>query len=53
MSQKVNPIAVRLRLNRLSDSSWYSDYYYSKLLYQDINFREYLKLIKQLCKINF
>ena len=47
MSQKVNPIAVRLRLNRLSDSSWYSDYYYSKLLYQDINFREYLKLIKQ------
>jgi small subunit ribosomal protein S3 len=47
MSQKVNPIAVRLRFNRSSDSSWFSDYYYSTLLYQDLNFREYLNSIRQ------
>lgn len=47
MSQKVNPLAVRLRLNRHQDSSWFSDYYYSKLLYEDLNFREYLISIKQ------
>lgn len=46
MSQKVNPIAVRLRLNRIPDSSWFSDYYYSKLLYQDLNFREYVIKIR-------
>jgi hypothetical protein len=34
MVQKVNPISVRLKLNRSSDSSWFSDYYYGKLLYQ-------------------
>nr|YP_008816037.1 ribosomal protein S3 [Closterium baillyanum]AGZ90261.1 ribosomal protein S3 [Closterium baillyanum] len=47
MAQKVNPIAVRLRFNRSSDSSWFSDYYYSTLLYQDLNFRDYLSSIRQ------
>ena len=47
MAQKVNPIAVRLNFNRFSDSSWFSDYYYSTLLYQDLNFRQYLSSIKQ------
>ncbi|GJP35675.1 hypothetical protein CLOM_g2054 [Closterium sp. NIES-68] len=47
MAQKVNPIAVRLRFNRSSDSSWFSDYYYSTLLYQDLNFRDYLSSIKE------
>jgi len=46
MAQKVNPIAVRLNFNRFSDSSWFSDYYYSTLLYQDLNFRQYLSSIK-------
>nr|QIA60725.1 ribosomal protein S3 [Riccardia latifrons] len=41
MAQKVNPISVRLNLNRSSDSSWFSDYYYGKLLYQDLNSRDY------------
>ena len=47
MAQKVNPIAVRLNFNRFSDSNWFSDYYYSKLVYQDLNFRQYLNSIKQ------
>jgi ribosomal protein S3 len=47
MGQKVNPIAVRLNFNRFSDSSWFSDYYYSRLIYQDFNFRQYLNSIKQ------
>nr|YP_010736395.1 ribosomal protein S3 [Zygnema circumcarinatum]WEL36368.1 ribosomal protein S3 [Zygnema circumcarinatum] len=47
MSQKVNPIAVRLKLNRKSDSSWFSDYYYATLLYQDCNFKNYLSSIRQ------
>jgi ribosomal protein S3 len=47
MAQKVNPIAVRMKFNRFSDSSWFSDYYYSTLLYQDLNFRQYLNSIKQ------
>lgn len=46
MAQKINPISVRLNLNRSSDSSWFSDYYYGKLLYQDINFRDYFNLIR-------
>jgi small subunit ribosomal protein S3 len=46
MAQKMNPISVRLNLNRSSDSSWFSDYYYKKLLYQDVNFRDYFDLIR-------
>lgn len=46
MAQKVNPISVRLNLNRSSDSSWFSDYYYGKLLYQDLNFRDYFGSIR-------
>lgn len=47
MAQKVNPIAVRLNFNRFSDSSWFSDYYYSSLLYQDIITRQYLTSMKE------
>nr|BDZ75729.1 ribosomal protein S3 [Fissidens protonematicola] len=46
MAQKINPISVRLNLNRSLDSSWFSDYYYKKLLYQDVNFRDYFDLIR-------
>nr|QIA60143.1 ribosomal protein S3 [Haplomitrium mnioides]QIA60185.1 ribosomal protein S3 [Haplomitrium mnioides] len=41
MAQKVNPISVRLNLNRSSDPSRFSDYYYGKSLYRDFNFRDY------------
>nr|YP_009755798.1 ribosomal protein S3 [Gonatozygon brebissonii]QIQ23076.1 ribosomal protein S3 [Gonatozygon brebissonii] len=47
MAQKVNPIAVRLNFNRGSDSSWFSDYYYFRLFYQDVNLRYYLSSIRQ------
>jgi hypothetical protein len=47
MAQKVNPIAVRLGFNRNSDSSWFSDYYYATLFYQDYHVRNYLNCIKQ------
>lgn len=43
MAQKVNPIAVRLGYNRLHDSNWFSDYYYSTLVSQDLLIRRYLK----------
>jgi ribosomal protein S3 len=42
MAQKVNPLAVRLGVNRGADSSWFSDYYYATLLSQDLHLREYL-----------
>lgn len=47
MSQKVNPIAVRLGLNRHADSNWFSDYYYSTLFCHDYQIRSYLSRIKQ------
>jgi hypothetical protein len=46
MVQKINLISVRLNLNRSSDSSWFNDYYYEKLLYQDVNFRDYFDSIR-------
>lgn len=46
MARKVNPISVRLNLNRSSDSSWFSDYYYGKLVYQDVNLRDYFGSIR-------
>jgi small subunit ribosomal protein S3 len=46
MVQKVNPISIRLKLNHSSNSSWFSDYYYEKLLYQDVNFIDYFSSIR-------
>jgi Ribosomal protein S3, C-terminal domain len=46
MAQKVNPIAVRLHLNRCSNSFWFSDYYYAQLLSQDYLLRNYIKSIR-------
>nr|YP_006073010.1 ribosomal protein S3 [Nitella hyalina]AEH42828.1 ribosomal protein S3 [Nitella hyalina] len=46
MAQKVNPISVRLNVNRSPDSCWFSDYYYGELLYQDLNIREYFGSIR-------
>jgi Ribosomal protein S3, C-terminal domain len=47
MAQKVNPIAVRLGLNRKSDSSWFSDFYYATLFFQDYHLRNSLNSLKQ------
>nr|ARX11095.1 ribosomal protein S3 [Hydrocleys nymphoides] len=46
MARKGNPISVRLAMNRSPDSSWFSDYYYTKFLYQDVNLRSYFGSIR-------
>lgn len=43
MGQKVNPIGLRLGVNRTWDSRWYADQDYSDLLIQDVKLRRYLK----------
>ena len=49
MGQKVNPIGLRLGINRTWDSRWYANTgEYSKLLHEDIKIRAYLeKELKQ------
>ena len=42
MGQKVNPIGLRLGINRTWDSRWYADKNYADLLLEDIKIREYL-----------
>jgi hypothetical protein len=46
MAQKINPISINLKLNCSSNSSWFSDYSYGKLLYQDVNFIDYFSWIR-------
>jgi small subunit ribosomal protein S3 len=44
MGQKVNPIGLRLGINRTWDSRWYaSGASYSQMLHEDIEIRDYLK----------
>jgi small subunit ribosomal protein S3 len=44
MGQKVNPIGMRLGVNRTWDSRWFADgREYGKLLHEDIAIRDYLK----------
>jgi hypothetical protein len=43
MGQKVIPTSLRLGLNRHFDTCWFHDRQYSRLLYQDLFFRAYLK----------
>jgi small subunit ribosomal protein S3 len=44
MGQKVNPIGLRLGINRTWDSRWYANTgEYGQLLHEDIKIREYLK----------
>ena len=47
MAQKVNPIALRLKINRDPESSWFSDYHYAKLFLQETHLRDYLYSIRQ------
>ncbi len=43
MGQKVNPIGLRLGINRNWDSRWYAGKNYANLLAQDLELREFLK----------
>lgn len=42
MGQKVNPIGLRLGINRTWDSRWYADKEYSSLLLEDLSIRKFL-----------
>lgn len=43
MGQKVNPISLRLGINRTWDSRWFADADYAKLLHEDLKIRDFLK----------
>ena len=43
MGQKVNPIGLRLCINRTWDSRWYARHDYGKLLHQDLKLREFIR----------
>ncbi|KAK7809263.1 ribosomal protein S3 (mitochondrion) [Quercus suber] len=53
MARKGNPISVRLGLNRSSDSSRFSIYYYGKSVYQDVNLRSYFGSIRPPTRLTF
>ena len=44
MGQKINPIGMRLQVNRTWDSRWYADTKdYGNLLLEDLSMREFIK----------
>jgi small subunit ribosomal protein S3 len=43
MGQKVNPIGLRVGINRTWDSRWFADGDYSGLLHEDLRIRKFLK----------
>ncbi|HXV25478.1 MAG TPA: 30S ribosomal protein S3 [Alphaproteobacteria bacterium] len=43
MGQKVNPVGLRLGINRTWDSRWYADKGYANLLHEDLELRKYLE----------
>ncbi len=43
MGQKVNPIGMRVGINRTWDSRWFSDRHYEDRLVKDLKLREYVK----------
>ena len=43
MGQKVNPVSLRVGINRTWDSRWFADSGYSDLLHEDLCIRDYLK----------
>lgn len=43
MGQKVNPIGLRVGINRTWDSRWYADRDYAALLHEDLRLRKFLK----------
>jgi small subunit ribosomal protein S3 len=43
MGQKVNPVGLRLGINRTWDSRWFADRHeYGQLLHEDLKIREFL-----------
>ncbi len=42
MGQKVNPVGLRLGINRTWDSRWFADPNYANLLHEDLRLRKYL-----------
>ena len=42
MGQKVNPVGLRLGINRTWDSRWYASRGYADMLHEDLKLREYL-----------
>ena len=42
MGQKVNPVGLRLGINRTWDSRWYADDGYARLLHEDLQIRGFL-----------
>jgi len=43
MGQKVNPVGLRLGINRTWDSRWFADSNYADLLHEDVRIRKFLK----------
>ena len=43
MGQKINPIGLRVGINRTWDSRWFSSRNYAKLLHDDIALRDYIE----------
>src|SRR5690625_7883389 len=44
MGQKINPIGLRLQINRTGDSRWYANTKdYGDLLHEDIKIREFIR----------
>jgi len=43
MGQKVNPVGLRLGVNRTWDSRWYADDDYATLLHEDLKIRKFLE----------
>lgn len=52
MGQKVNPISLRLRVNRNQDSSWFARFQYTKNLFKDFEIRRYINKISQKTNIS-
>ena len=43
MGQKVNPIGLRLKINKTWNSKWYAEADYAKLLHEDLKLSDFLK----------
>ena len=43
MGQKVNPVSLRIGINRTWESRWYSKKDYAKNLHEDLKIRAYIK----------
>ena len=52
MGQKVNPVSLRLRVNRQQDSSWFGDFHYGALFTRELVLRNSLDQIFQLANLS-